>query len=185
MKTKVILAASCLALLCTARLGAQSEPPLPLHRPPEWNISAGYGFSIHVNRGRSNEKVLLFDPGVAFRVGSRFEYLVEAHFARYVSPGGYMVGAMPIGARLYLGSGRVLPYISLGAGAGWTDLTELEEIDQRFNFLLQTSLGVRRATSATAGWTLEARWSHISNAGLARPNLGLNMLVFLGGWRFR
>jgi hypothetical protein len=162
-----------------------SEPPLPQGRIAEWSLSAGYGFAIHLNGGRSNEKVVLFDPGVTFRLSSRLEYLVEGHFATYLSPGGYMVGALPLGARLYLGRGRVLPYVSLGAGLGWTDLTELEEIDRRFNFLLQGSVGVRCATSGGGAWTLEARLSHVSNAGTVYPNLGLNMLVFLGGWRFR
>jgi hypothetical protein len=185
MKSRALLWALALFALGAAILTAQSEPALPIDRPPEWSLSEGYGFALRFTRGRSHEKAFFADPGVSFRLSSRFEYLIEAHFAHYVSPGGYVLGALPIGARLYLGRGRTLPYVSLGAGAGWTDLTELEEIDQRFNFLLQGSVGVRRATSSTAGWTLEVRLSHVSNAGMNTPNLGLNMLVFSGGWRFR
>ncbi len=185
MKSRALLSAVGLFALGAAILTAQSLPPLPIDRPPEWSLSEGYGFALHFTRGRTHEKAFFASPGVSFRMSSRFEYLVEAHFAHFVSPGGYALGALPIGGRLYVGSGRVLPYVSLGAGAGWTDLTRLEEIDQRFNFLLQGSIGVRRATSSTAGWTLEVRLSHVSNAGMARPNLGLNMLVLSGGWRFR
>ncbi|MEP6993137.1 MAG: acyloxyacyl hydrolase [Acidobacteriota bacterium] len=182
---KAGILASALTVLCATPLRAQSEPPIPLHRPPEWGLNAGYGIPVRLNSSTSNDKLVLFEPGVAFRVSGRCEYLVEGHFARYLGPGGSMVGALPLSGRLYLGNGRVLPYVSLGAGVGWTDLTALDEIDRRFNFLLQGSVGVRGATSDRRAWTLEARLSHVSNAGTVKPNYGLNMLVVLGGWRFR
>lgn len=171
------------ALLSVLSLTAQSVPPVPAGRPPEWGAAAGYGFSVHLNHGRSSEHVLLFEPSAGFRLSSRLEYIAEGHFARYFTPGGSMIGVMPVGGRLYLGSGRTLPYVSIGGGLGWTDLT-VEEIDRRFNFLLQASAGVRRASSGTDALTLEARLDHISNGGTKKPNLGLNCLVILAGWRF-
>ena len=171
------------ALLPAPRLIAQTEP-IPIGQPPQWGLAAGYGFTWHLNHGRSNEHVLLFVPAVSFRVSSRLEYIVEGHLAQYFSPGGTMFGVMPLGGRLYLGSGRTLPYVSIGGGFGWTNL-EIQEIDRRFNFLLQGSVGVRRAVSETAALTLEARLAHISNGGTKAPNLGLNCLVVLAGWRFR
>jgi opacity protein-like surface antigen len=184
MRSAVSALALGACLLAAAPAEAQSDPPIPAGRPPEWGVEAGYGFTAHVNRGRSQEHVFLLEPGVGFRLSGRLEYLVEAHFARYFTPEGYMVGLMPLGARLYVGHGRILPYGSIGAGFGWTDLTQLDEIDRRFNFLLQASLGVRGALEGGHAWTLEARWSHISNANTVRPNLGLNCIVFLAGWRF-
>lgn len=158
---------------------------MPPGRPPEWGLSAGYGLSVRLNRGHAKEHVLLFAPSVGLRLSSRLEYLIEGHFAQYFTPKGYMVGLMPVGGRLYLGSGRTLSYVSIGGGLGWTDLTQLEEIDRRFNFLLQASAGVRRAISDSQALTFEARLSHISNGGTESPNLGLNCVVFLAGWRFR
>ena len=151
----------------------------------EWGLEAGYGFSVQLNRGRSEERLFLFEPSYGVKLGSRLEYVVEGHFARYFSPTGYMVGLMPLTGRFYFGSGRVLAYVSVGAGFGWTDLVELDEIDRRFNFLLQGSLGVRGAVGNGSAWTLEARFSHVSNARTASPNLGLNCVVLLAGWRFR
>jgi hypothetical protein len=162
-----------------------SGGPIPSGRPPEWTLAEGFGFTLNVNRGRSHELALYALPGLSVRLSSRFEWLFEAHIAHFFSPGGYMLGLMPIGGRIYIGNGRVLPYATFGAGAGWTNLVQLDEIDQRFNFLLQTGFGVRRVISDSQAWTLEARWSHISNAGMEVPNLGLNQLVVLGGWRFR
>jgi hypothetical protein len=159
-------------------------PPIPKGRPPEWSLEAGYGFSVKVNRGNSDEHLFLFEPGVAFRLGPRLEYLVEAHFAKYFTPDGYMIGVVPLGGRFYFLRGSVLPYLSLGAGIGWTNLTTLEEINRRFNFLLEGAIGVRGRVSDTQAWTFEWRWSHISNANTVLPNLGLNCSVFLVGWRF-
>lgn len=171
-------------LLCAAAATAQSAGPLAENRPPEWSVAEGYGFTINVNRGRSHEQALYAHPGVSFRVGARFEWLAETHFCHFVSPGGYAVGVLPIGGRLYIGHGRTLPYATFGLGVGWTNLVKLDEIDQRFNFLLQTGVGVRTPVGDDQAWTLEVRWSHISNAGMNTPNLGLNGLVLLGGWRF-
>jgi hypothetical protein len=161
-----------------------SAPPIPQGRPPEWSLQAGYGFSVKVNRGNSDEHLFLLEPGVAFRLGPRLEYLVEAHFAKYFTPDGSMIGVVPVGGRYYFFNGPILPYLSLGAGFGWTDLDHLDEVNRRFNFLLEGAIGVRGRVSDTQAWTLEWRWSHISNAGTVLPNLGLNCAVFLAGMRF-
>jgi Lipid A 3-O-deacylase (PagL) len=179
------LAAAALALAGAAAAAQEAMPsPVPVGRRPEWSLQAGYGFSFQVNRGRSHEYLFLFEPGVAFRLGSRFAYVVEGHFARYLSPEGYMVGLVPIGARYNAGSGPIRPYFQLGVGLGWTDLAQLDEIDRRFNFLIQGAVGLRGAVTETQAWTFEVRYSHVSNAGTVLPNLGLNCLVFLAGWRF-
>ena len=180
-----LLAAGIAARMAAQEPALQTMPRLPAGAPPEWGVEAGYGFSVHFNRGRSAEHLVLLEPSVGLRLGSRFRYVIEAHFARYQTPGGYIFGLMPVGGRLLIGRGRTLPYVSVGAGLGWTDLTELEEIDRRFNFLLQASAGVRQAVSEKQAWTFEARLSHISNGGTALPNLGLNSLAFLAGFRFQ
>ncbi len=194
MSKRGLLAALGVLWFCASAATAQSDPaslpddgggPIPAGRPPEWSFAEGVGFTLNVNRGRSHEFGLYAHPGVSFRLSSRFEYLVEGHFCHFVSPGGYMVGLMPIGGRISIGHGLPQFYATFGMGAGWTNLAKLDEIDQRFNFLLQTGVGLRNPISDTQAWTVEMRWSHISNAGMSTPNLGLNQLVFLGGFRFR
>jgi len=96
-----------------------------------------------------------------------------------------VVGVMPLGGRLFLADRLTTPYVSIGGGLGWTDLVQLDEIDRRFNFLLQGSVGLRRVFSPTQALDLEARLSHISNGGTEVPNLGLNCVIFLLRWRFR
>jgi hypothetical protein len=204
MKARSLLARALLGmvgllLLCAAARAQTGTPggggggapaswgdgPLPVGRAPEWSFSEGVGFTWNVNSGRSHEIGLYALPGVSFRLSSRFEYLVEGHICHFVSPGGYMVGLMPIGGRFYFGHSEPQVYATFGMGAGWTNLTRLDEIDQRFNFLLQTGAGLRNTLSNGRAWTVEVRWSHISNAGMSSPNLGHNQFVFLGGFRFR
>lgn len=185
MKTRLFLSGALLILLSASAGLAQSGDGLPERGHPEWVLNAGYGFSVHLNLGRSNEHLLLFEPQVGFRLGSRSEYLVEGHLAHYFAPKGFAVGILPVGARLFLGQGSVAPYVSGGAGLGWTNLTNLPEISRRFNFFLQGSLGVRGTMSGDRAWSLEARLVHYSNAGTAYPNFGLNSLVLMAGWRIR
>ncbi len=181
------LVAAALFAASSMVLEAQEVPETPAGEPDrsaKWSLAAGYGFTVQLNRGRSEEQLFLLEPGVAFPLSRRFELVVEGHFARFFAPDGYMVGLMPLGGRFFFGSGRAQPYVCVGAGFGWTDLESLDEIDRRFNFLLQGSVGVLGKPRDTSAWTLEARFSHISNGGAVLPNLGLNAIVFLAGWRF-
>jgi hypothetical protein len=153
---------------------------------PEWGVAAGGGFAFRFSgRPGTNENVLLLTPSASWRLSSRLEYVAEGHLAYYFGPHGYMVGIVPIGGRFSIGGGPVVPYVELGAGCGWTDLDKLPEIDRRFNFILQGGAGVRGKLLGGDAWTVEARLSHYSNANTVAPNIGLNCVVLLAGWRFR
>jgi hypothetical protein len=157
---------------------------LPETGRPEIALLAGFGYSVKINRGTTEEQVLVLEPQAGFRLGPRFEYVIEGHLARYFRPDGFAAGLVPVGARYFLGTGKVAPYLGLGAGFCWTNL-DVEEINRRFNFIVQGGLGVVGSQERDPSWTLEARWLHYSNAGTVLPNLGLNTLVLLLGWRFR
>jgi hypothetical protein len=151
---------------------------------PAVSLLAGYGISVKVNRGRTEEQLLIVQPQAAWKLGRRFEWLAEGHFAQYFRPDGWAAGLVPLSARYLFGTERVAPYFGLGAGFGWTNL-EIEEIDRRFNFILQAGFGVRGGLPSNRAWIVEARWLHYSNAGTVKPNLGFNAVVLMGGWRFR
>jgi hypothetical protein len=170
-------------------LAAQAEAPPAADAPKtggrlKWSIAAGYGFTVQLNRGRSEEQLVLVAPAVAYPLSRRFELVAEGHFSGYFTPDGYMLGIVPFGVRYRFSDAAMQPYVALGAGFGWTDLVELDELDRRLNFILQGGIGLRWNQPKGGAWTLETRLSHLSNAGTVRPNLGLNALVFLGGWRF-
>ena len=177
-----------LVLLLVFGLAAPSDGQTALSLPergkPELALLAGYGYEVHLNRGTTEVRLLMVQPQAAFRLGSRLEYVVEGHLATYFRPDGLAAGLVPVGARYFFGGGSLAPYFELGAGFGWTDL-KVEEIDRRFNFILQAGVGVRGTPSLDRAWMVEARLLHCSNAGTVLPNLGLNSVVLLGGWRFR
>jgi hypothetical protein len=151
----------------------------------EWSVATGYGFPVHLNRGNSNEHVVLIAPSYAIRLSERLDYVLEGHIGLYTSPGGYMLGFMPFDFRFYVLTGETRPYITVAAGVGWTNLDRLIEIDTHFNFLLQPAVGIRGKLHDGQSWSFEARFNHISNSGVKLPNLGLNTVVFLFGWHYR
>jgi hypothetical protein len=128
--------------------------------------------------------MLLLAPQAGFRIGRRFEWIVEAHLAQFFRPDGWTVGLVPASARYFFADGPLAPYFGVGAGLCWTNL-QIEEIDRRFNFLLEAGAGIRGTPRSGRAWMAELRWVHYSNAGTVRPNLGFNAVVLLAGWRFR
>jgi hypothetical protein len=165
-------------------LVGQISLDLPPAGKPEFSLLAGFGYSVHVNRARTDEELLMVQPQAGFRIGPRLEWLVEAHFAQLFRPEGWAVGLVPVSARYFFGAGSVAPYFGVGVGFCWTNL-RIEEIDRRFNFLLEAGAGIRGTPRAGRAWMAELRWLHYSNAGTVRPNLGFNAVVLLAGWRFR
>jgi hypothetical protein len=159
---------------------------IPEGRPPEWGVAAGYGTHVKIGPGTTDFGVAVLSPSVGFGLSSRLEFVSSATFERYVSPGGYFVGLLPVGARLSIGNEKILPYLGLGLGFGWTDLDEdVMELSRRFNFRIEGSFGLRFPAGETSAWTVEGRYQHTSNAGTSFPNQGLNSIVGLVGFRFR
>jgi hypothetical protein len=165
-------------------LAGQASPDPPTTGKLEVSLFAGFGYGVKLHFGRTEEQLLLVSPQVGIPLGPRFEYLIEGHLAKYFRPAGFAAGLVPLGARYVFASGRVAPYVELGAGFCWTNL-EVIELSRRFNFIVQGGLGVRGVPGLGQRWTVEARFLHYSNANSVRPNLGLNAAVLLAGWRFR
>ena len=180
------IGAAVLGVACACAASSLRAQAIPEGRPPEWGLAAGYGTHIKIGPGTTDFGVAVFTPSVGFRLSSRLEFVVAATLERYFSPGGYFVGLNPVGARLSIGNEKILPYLGVGLGFGWTDLEEvLPEISRRFNFRIEGSFGLRFPAGESSAWTLEGRYQHTSNAWTSDPNLGLNTIAVLAGWRFR
>ena len=168
-------------LLFGAPLAAQE---LELSRgAPELSLFAGFGRTVKVNGGNTSAWLVEVEPQAAFRLGSRFQWLVEGHYAHYLDPNGWAAGLAPLGARYYFDLTRRAFFLDFLAGFCWTNL-QVVEIDRRFNYILQGGPGMRFAAEGTHAWYVQARWLHYSNAGTVLPNLGLNSVVLTGGWKF-
>ena len=95
------------------------------------------------------------------------------------------VGFTPRIKYTFVALGRLRPYAEFTGGPFWTDLGgNIDEQANEFNFVLSGGVGlswfVTPQLAANAGY----RFHHISNAGTAFPNLGLNASLPFGGFSF-
>ncbi|MGA8153215.1 MAG: acyloxyacyl hydrolase [Terriglobales bacterium] len=128
-----------------------------------WNVGARYGW------------ILTRPHGPAFLKG-RFEYVLEATplfvvFQKYNTA--YGGGVSPLGLKWdFATRGAVAPYLELNGGTLFTD-KEVPTGTSAVNFTSAAAFGVHLFGPKYA-WSVEARYMHISNAGLATPNPGIN-----------
>lgn len=83
--------------------------------------------------------------------------------------------------RLHYGSGKIRPYVDAGLGASYFNHTRFgsKVISTRFQFSEHLGLGVQ-IDRFTIGW----QYSHYSNAGIKKPNDGLDMHQIIFGVNF-
>jgi len=177
---RLLLVASAIGT-CALRLEGQDFSGDP--RQSEWRIGGGFGWTIGTGPSDPDLQYVALFPELAWPVKPHIAYTVTGHFSRWFPRQGWIAGVLPAGGRLDLLRGRTAPYFEAAAGVAWTDLTELDEIDRRFNFLAQWGAGVRRRTSGGGEWFGELRYFHVSNFGTAGNNWGLNTLIVVMGTR--
>ena len=77
---------------------------------------------------------------------------------------------------------KVVPYLELGGGTLFST-KDVPPGTDRVNFRTHVSFGTHlKARGGQNAVTLEARYEHISNAGLASPNPGINTVQFMLGF---
>jgi hypothetical protein len=139
-----------------------------------WNLGARYGW------------VLTRPHGPGFLSG-RFEYAVDVvpmFLVFQPRNTAYGAGFNPIDLKWNFATrGSVVPYLEIDGGTLFTNHT----VPTGTNAVNFTSSGVfgMHVLGARWNWSIEARYMHISNAGLATPNPGVNTFqVRLGVGRF-
>ncbi len=132
-----------------------------------WNLGVRYGW------------ILTRPHGPGFLKG-RFEYAVDAVPAFVVfQPANTAFGAgiNPINLKWdFATRGSVVPYFELGGGTLFTN-QEVPNFTSRVNFTSGAALGFHFLGENHA-LSLEARYMHISNAGLGDLNPGINTVQF-------
>jgi lipid A 3-O-deacylase len=123
-----------------------------------------------------------FHPRLGWFVHDRIELFGEATLFVYSEPKlDVSAGAGMLAGRYYLRtSGRWIPYIYGGVGLLWTSL-DVIEIDRTYNFQHFVGIGWRQNRPSGPRLVVELRNHHISNAGTAGDNLGVNAVVALAG----
>ena len=131
---------------------------------------------------RSEISFTAFHPRMGWFVLDRAEVYGEGTLFLYHEPeAAVAAGIGGLAGRYYLkSSGRWIPYVLGGGGLLWTSLG-VPEIDRVFNFQLFFGIGWRQARDRGPCWVVEFRNHHISNAGTAGKNMGINAATVLTG----
>jgi hypothetical protein len=139
-----------------------------------WNLGVRYGWILTRPHG----------PGF---LNGRFEYVVDAVplfvvFQRYNTA--YGAGFNPLGLKwVFATRGRIAPYFELNGGTLFTN-HDVPMGTNSVNFTSAAALGTH-ILGERYNWSLEVGYMHISNAGLAALNPGINTVqVRIGFGRF-
>ncbi len=187
----------------TAVAGNQVAPPAKnaLGSSPfdagRHEIQIGAGINMSINSASAARPTLddvdahmrvgwmLNDPMLNEWLGGIFrgniELLADAFAGGIVrGPGNYLAGMSLLLRYNYLQPGwKLVPYHQFGIGFAYSDVHEdvtQRLLGQEFEFNLQCGIGVRYLLSDRSALYVEGSWRHISNAGLANRNAGLNSL---------
>ena len=117
-------------------------------------------------------------PSPSFFRGN-FELLAELSYATVFNGfGNYLMGGGGLLRYNFLQpDARLIPYLQFGAGFVYTDAHEdktQDAIGQAIEFTLQGSFGARYLIKKNWSIDAEATYHHISNAGIADRNRGIN-----------
>jgi lipid A 3-O-deacylase len=182
---------ACLILFTPLFSFAQAGPAQGGHEVQIW---AGGGHSVSGGRGETG----VFNAGLRYGwiltgahlpgfLRGRFEYAVDAVPVFLVfqpTNTAYGVGFDPLGLKWnFERHGHISPYLELTGGTVFTN-HNVPTGTNTVNFMDQAALGLH-ILGAKHNVSLELRYMHISNAGLATPNPGINTVqVRLGIGRF-
>jgi lipid A 3-O-deacylase len=139
-----------------------------------WNLGLRYGWILTAPHG----------PGF---LKGRFEYGVDAvpmFLVFQPANTAYGVGLDPLTLKWNFATrGKVSPFLELNGGVLFTT-HDVPTGTNSVNFASSLAFGTH-ILGPKYNWSLEARYMHISNAGLATPNPGINTVqVRLGVGRF-
>lgn len=150
-------------------------------------LAWGWGHSWRplFGKTRSDLGFVAFHPQMGWFVTDRIELYGEATLFLYHEPSRELTAGLGgLAGRVHFWNGRPLtPYVVLGSGLLWTSL-DVAEIDRVFNFQLFAGLGLRWTPLRGPGFTIELRNHHISNAGTAGQNLGINAGTIVAGMQW-
>jgi len=189
---KLLLSVSLLMTFPCITAFAQEGPRQGANEVQVWT-SGGHS----VSGGRGNTGIwnaglrygwILTDAHLPGFLKGRFEYAVDAVPAYLIfQPTGtaYGVGLNPLNLKWnFVAHGHWSPYLELSGGTLFTT-AKVPANTSSVNFTSGAALGTHILGSRYA-WAIEARYLHISNAGLGDLNPGINTFeVRLGIGRFR
>ena len=147
-------------------------------------LTGGWGHSWTPGYGKTESDVgfVAFHPQLGRFVTDHLELYGEGTLFLYHEPSVAVgAGVAGIGGRYHVWNDRGwTPYVMGIAGLIWTPLN-IPELDRVFNFQVIHGAGVRIVPPRGPGLMIEFRNHHISNAGTAGKNLGINAATLMAG----
>jgi Lipid A 3-O-deacylase (PagL) len=194
VKTKflriVLLAGFCLGLA----IGAVAQPG-PEGAASELQVWTGGGHGINGstsgtgvwNLGLRYGIVITAPAGPGFLKG-QLEYALDVIPVWVIAQKtntAYGGGINPFAFKWILTTPRkVKPYLEIEGGTLFTN-TKVPENTSQINFTTSGAIGMH-VLGDKYNWTAEVRFMHISNAGMTKPNPGINTIQVRLGWgKFR
>ncbi len=162
----------------------------------EWGVRAGGGVNpsseIQYYAAHPYVGLAIWDPVSQWfeGYGIRALWMIEPWIA-YVNDAhgrhkteSFEIGLNALFIRLVYGDGVLRPFIEAGEGAVYTDLRK-QDLGTRLQFTSTIGAGLEYAISPDAAVGLQVRFRHMSNAGMASSNPGINTIFGLIGVSFR
>jgi lipid A 3-O-deacylase len=193
---RTILTAILGVALTASRVLASDVSPVITVGTQEVGLTAGYMFSHRLTELHTTKQhgpavmpswmITLTDPiGDSWYRGqiSLGAEMVYLEFREPIVTHG--IGFTPRIKYTFVALGRLRPYAEFTGGPFWTDLGgRIREQANEFNFVLSGGVGVSWFITSQLAFNAGYRFHHISNAGTAFPNLGLNASLPFGGFSF-
>lgn len=193
---RIILTAILGVTLTVSRALASDVSPVITVGTQEVGLTAGYMFShrlTHLHTTKQHGPALM--PSWMMTIT---DPIGDSWYRGQVSLGAEMVylefrepllthgvGFTPRIKYTFVALGRFRPYVEFAGGPFWTDLGgRIREEANQFNFVLTGGVGVSWFITPQLAFNAGYRFHHISNAGTAFPNLGLNASLPFGGFSF-
>ena len=162
----------------------------------EWGVRAGGGinpsseiqyYAVHPYVGLS-----LWEPATRWfeQYGMHPLWMIEP-WAAYVdddkgphTTSSFELGVSPLFARLLFGEAAFRPFLEGGEGIVYTDLRK-QDLGTRIQFTSQFGAGLEYEIDPNLAIGFQVRFRHMSNAGMASSNPGINTIYGLLGLTFR
>jgi lipid A 3-O-deacylase len=187
---------STISLKAANDLRVPSEASVLL--PTNWNIGLTLGAGFGVKAVGSTEahhlsaatlhvgKLLTSDSQTLGPLLRHVELAGElCGGAQYHPDTAYLIGLTPLVRYHFWLGARWSPFLEAGAGVNATDIGH-PDLSTTFEFSPQAGGGVHWMWCDNLGLTFDARYIHLSNAGIEKPNNGVNTFLFSSGltWFF-
>jgi len=192
MKTIVaVVLIFCASFACaqaqTENKGNESQPTRPEDKGREIQIWTGGGYTVPGGTSQTGVWdlgarygwILTAPHGPSFLKG-RFEYAVDAvpmFLVFQPANTAYGAGVNPLNLKWNFATrGKLAPFFELSGGTLFTN-HNVPANTSSVNFTTSAALGTYLLRESHA-WSLEVRYMHISNSGLANLNPGINTVQF-------